>query len=72
MNATLGGAQCVVGAGVVLDGVDDYVDLADVARGGAVTIAALVRWDAYRDSENNNGTACWILETPKSSTEAQL
>ena len=47
MDATLAnGATCTAGEGVVLDGVDDYVDLVDQALGGAMTIAVWARWDA--------------------------
>ena len=47
MDATLmNGATCTPGEGVVFDGVDGYVDLADVPLGGPMTIAFWARWDA--------------------------
>ena len=47
MHATLmNGATCTPGEGVVFDGTDDYVDLADQSLGGPMTIAFWARWDA--------------------------
>ena len=59
MDATLmNGATCVQGEGVVFDGVDDYVDLADVELGGEMTIAiwakfeSLSNWGALFDFDD--------------------
>ena len=47
MHATLmNGATCTPGEGIIFDGQDDYVDLADQALGGPMTIAIWARWDA--------------------------
>ena len=64
VDATLvNGATCVQGEGIVLDGVNDYVDLAAVELGGEMTIAIwakfenLSNWGAlfdFDDGVNNN------------------
>ena len=47
MDAALeGGAICEVGTGVVMDGIDSYVDLSSVELGGAMTFSVWARWDA--------------------------
>ena len=39
------GATCTPGQGVVLDGEDDFVDLADARQGGAISLAMWLRLD---------------------------
>ena len=49
MHATLmNQAVLSAGTGVTFDGVDDWVDLADVPLGGPMTIAAWVRYHSYK------------------------
>ena len=50
MHATLtNGAVCTPGTGVAFDGANDYVDLAAVPLGGAMTIAFWAKWDTVEN-----------------------
>ena len=46
MDASLvNGARCSIGQGVVLDGRDDFVELADAPQGGAMSLAMWLKLD---------------------------
>ena len=73
MDATLmNGAACEPGEGVMFDGDDDYVDLADVSHGGEMTIAiwakfeSLGSWNAllvFDDGVNVDHIGFWQYES---------
>jgi len=55
MDASLvNGATCTAGQGVVLDGQDDFVDLADAPQGGAMSFAMWLNLDTLTQTNGGN------------------
>ena len=55
MDASLfNGARCSIGQGVVLDGRDDFVELADAPQGGAMSLGMWLKLDTLTQADGGN------------------
>ena len=55
MDASLvNGARCSTGQGIVLDGRDDFVELADAPQGGAMSLAMWLKLDTLTQADGGN------------------
>ena len=55
MDASLvNGATCSIGQGIVLDGRDDFVELADAPQGGAMSLAMWLKLDTLTQADGGN------------------
>ena len=62
MDASLfNGARCSIGQGVVLDGRDDFVELADAPQGGAMSLAMWLKLDTLTQATAATLTITLIL-----------
>ena len=55
MDASLvNGARCSTGQGIVLDGRDDFVELADAPQGGAMSLAMWLKLDTLTQADGGS------------------